>query len=122
LGCLLLALLPINLFLAGRRLRGLRARRRVPQPIFAGTPFAIEVEVTSPRGKVLGVRIEDRGEAHQAAWFLPRLGRGEVVWLRRDLTLPRRGRYAWAALRAWSGYPFGLASRQALLTAPEEGI
>jgi uncharacterized protein (DUF58 family) len=122
LGCLLLALLPINFLLAGRRLQGLRARRRVPQPIFAGTPFAIEVEIVSPRGKILGVRVEDRGDAHQAAWFLPRLGKGEVVRLRRDVTLSRRGRYAWAALRAWSGYPFGLASRQAWLTAAEEVI
>jgi uncharacterized protein (DUF58 family) len=122
LGCLLLALWPINFLLAGRRLRRLVARRRVPRPIFAGSPFAIEVEVVNPRGQVLGVRVEDRGDAHEGAWFLPRLRKGEALRLRRDLTLPRRGRYAWAALRAWSGYPFGLAARQALLTAAEEVI
>jgi uncharacterized protein (DUF58 family) len=116
---LMLALLPINVFLAGRRLRQLRARRRVPQPVFAGTPFTVEVEVTSPRGAVLGLRVEDRGDAHEVAWALPRLGRGVVVRLRRELTLPRRGHYAWAAVRAWSGYPFGLAARQAWLTPTE---
>jgi uncharacterized protein (DUF58 family) len=122
LGCLLLALWPLNFLLAGRRLGRLRARRRVPRPVFAGTPFPVEVELVSPRGKVLGLRVEDRGDAHEAAWFLTRLGPGEVVRLRRDVTLPRRGRYAWAALRAWSGYPFGLVARQAGLTAAEEVI
>ncbi len=122
LSCLVLALLPLNFVLAGRRLRQLRGRRRVPQPIFAGTPFPLDVEVSSPRGTVLGVRVEDRGEAHEAAWFLPRLRKGEVVRLRREVALPRRGRYAWPAARAWCGYPFGLTARQAALTPAEEVI
>jgi uncharacterized protein (DUF58 family) len=122
LSCLVLALVPINLLLAGRRMRQLRARRRVPQPVFAGTPFTVEVEIVSPRATVLGLRVEDRGERHDVAWFLPRLRRGQVVRLERDLTLPRRGRYAWEAVRVWSGYPFGLAARQAWLTAAEEVI
>src|SRR5437870_650197 len=41
LSSLLLAMLALNLFLAGRRLTRLRARRRVPQPVFAGKPFAV---------------------------------------------------------------------------------
>jgi uncharacterized protein (DUF58 family) len=120
--CLLLALVPLNLLLAGRRFQQLRARRRLPQPIFAGTPFSVEVEIASPRGTVLGVRVEDRGNAHESAWFLPRLVPGQVVRLRREARLPRRGRYDWAPVGAWSGYPFGLTARRANLTAAEEVI
>jgi uncharacterized protein (DUF58 family) len=122
LSCLILALLSVNLLLAGRRLRRLQARRRIPHPVFAATPFTLAVEVANPRAAIVGVRIEERGDAHKAAWFLPRLSRNEVVRLRHDLTLPRRGRYAFAPLTAWSGYPFGLAARQVPLTAAEEVI
>jgi uncharacterized protein (DUF58 family) len=119
LSCLVVALLPINVVLAGRRLRGLRARRRIPQPVFAGASFIVEVELTGAKGAALGVRIEDRGDAHEAVWFLPRIGNGERLRLQREVTLPRRGRYSWGALRAWSGYPFGLAARQTELAAGE---
>jgi uncharacterized protein (DUF58 family) len=122
LACFLLAFLPLNLWLAGRRLRQLRAVRRLPQPIFAGTRFALEIDVVSPRGTILGLRLEDCGDAHEVAWFLPRLRKGEGMRLRGQVTLPRRGRYSWGAVRAWSGYPFGLAGRRALLTATEEII
>jgi len=122
LGCFLLALLPLNLMLAGRRLRHLRASRRLPRPVFAGTPFAVQIELVSRRGPVLGLRVEDCGDAHEVAWFLPRLRKGELVRLRGEVTLPRRGRYAFAAVRVWSGYPFGLAARRAWLTATDEII
>jgi uncharacterized protein (DUF58 family) len=122
LSCLVLALLPLNWLLAGRRARRLRARRRVPQPVFAGAPFSVAVELTNPRAGMIGLRVEDRGDAHDVAWFVPCLRKGELVRLRREITLPRRGRYSWAGVRVWSGYPFGLVARLAWLTAPEEVI
>jgi len=39
-----------------------------------------------------------------------------VSW-RRQVVLPRRGRYIWGALQARSGYPFGLVERRRPLTA-----
>ena len=120
--CLMLALLLLNWLLAGRRLKHLRARRRLPQPIFAGTPLTIDIDVTSVRGTVPAMRIEDRGDAHAVAWFLRQLRSGEVLRLRRSIALLRRGRYPWPAVRALSGYPFGLVARRAELTPAEEII
>jgi uncharacterized protein (DUF58 family) len=123
LGYLMLAMAAFNALRAGRRLRQLRARRRIAEPVFAGTPCLIEVQIDNPqRGGVPAVRIEDHGPDHVLAWFIDRLeGRGERT-LRGEVVLPRRGRYAWGPLTAVSGYPFGLARRRALLTPGLEVI
>ena len=41
-----------------------------------------------------------------------------MTW-RREVTLPRPGRYTWGAVRVSSGYPFGLVERRRLLMAEE---
>jgi len=114
--------LALNWLLAGRLFKRLRARRRLPQPIFAGTPFTIDVELTCLRGTIVGLRIEDRGDAHQVAWFVSRIRRSEIVRLRHAITLLQRGTYSWGGVRGHSGYPFGLMARQVRLTAREEII
>jgi uncharacterized protein (DUF58 family) len=122
LGYALLAVAGLNLFVAGRRLKRLRGRRRLDQPVFAGAPCVVEVQVENAgRGALVGVRVEDRGEGHALSWFVARLeGHGRLT-LRRQLVLPRRGRYAWGPVTAVSGYPFGLAERRRVL-APGEDV
>jgi uncharacterized protein (DUF58 family) len=121
LGYAMLAVAGLNLLVAGRRLRRLRARRRIDEPVFAGAPCVVEVQVDNAgRGALVGVRVEDRGEGHTLSWFLSRLeGRGRRC-LRRQLVLPRRGVYAWGPVTAVSGYPFGLAERRWVLAPGEE--
>jgi uncharacterized protein (DUF58 family) len=41
---------------------------------------------------------------------------------RREVILPRRGRYAWGALTAVSGYPFGLVQRRVEMAPVEEVV
>ncbi|MGH7171223.1 MAG: DUF58 domain-containing protein [Gemmataceae bacterium] len=118
----LLVMAFLNLLAAGRSVRGLRARRRFAEWLFARTPCSVEVQVSNPgrRGR-LALRLEDGGPDNAATWFLDWLpGLGSTTW-RRDVNPPRRGRYTWAALRASSGYPFGLVERRVLL-APEEEV
>ena len=119
----LLAVVPmLNLLAASRALRGLRARRRIAQPIYAGVPCTVAVQAAPPRGRSrLGVRIEDAGPDHRLSWFVGRLGR-EGESFRGQVVLPRRGRYAWGPVTASSGYPFGLAFRHRTLAPAEEVI
>ena len=122
LGYLLLAVPLLNVLAAALPLRGLRARRRIASPIYAGVPFAVVVRVTPPKGRPrLGVRIEDGGPFSRLSWFVVRLER-DVPALRGQVVLPRRGRYAWGPLLASSGYPFGLAYRRKELAPAEEVI
>jgi uncharacterized protein (DUF58 family) len=125
----MLALWGLNLLVAWRRPRTLRVRRRTDGPVFAQTPFRMEVEVENPhRGAQVGLRLKDHGPDHALSWYVPRLARGEKVCLREEIVVPRRGWYGGDALQASNGYPFGLAERglrvdgdQAILVFPMLG-
>jgi uncharacterized protein (DUF58 family) len=125
----MLALWAVNVFLAWRRPCTLRVRRLCEGPVFARTPFRMELEVENPhRIAQVGLHLKDYGPDHALSWYVPRLARGDKVRLRGELTLPRRGWYGSEALRASNGYPFGLAERglrvegdQAILVFPPLG-
>jgi uncharacterized protein (DUF58 family) len=123
LGYALLGMAILSVLAAGRSLRGLRVRRRIAEWVFARTPCDVQVQVSNsgwlPR---LGLHIEDSGPDHAVTWHLDHLpGRGNRTY-RREVLLPRRGRYAWGAVRAGSAYPFGLVERQARLAPAEDVI
>jgi uncharacterized protein (DUF58 family) len=123
LGYALLAMAGLNLLAAGRSLRGLRVRRRITEWVFARTPCQLEVQVSnSGRRPRLGLRIEDRGPEHAVTWYADRLPGRDRQTFRRDVTLPRRGRYAWGTVAAVSGYPFGLVERRVALAPAEDVI
>lgn len=120
LGDVLVVLALGNLLAAGRSLRGLQARFRFDEWLFAGTPCVVEIQVSNPEPHPrLGLQIEDQGPDHAAAFRIDCLpAQGSVSW-RRQVTLPHRGRHTWGAVRASSGYPFGLVERRRLLSAEE---
>src|SRR5262245_40409930 len=122
LSCLLLAVWVLNVVVARRQVRRLRGRRFLEEPVFAQTPYRVEVELVNPgRRPRAGLRLEDGGPAHRSAWFVPLLpGRGRLR-LVRDVTLPRRGRYAWGPRWGRSGYPFGLV-RRGVTVAPAADV
>ncbi len=125
LGYAMAAVLALNLFVAGRRLRRARARPLFAQPVFAGAPAQLEVRVDGPpRGACMSVRIEmplgDNAPARSLAWFVERLARSPELILREKVVWPQRGRHAWGPVRAISGHPFGLVSRSAQLAPAGE--
>ncbi len=123
LGYALVTMAGLNLLAAGRSLRGLRVRRRIADWVFARTPCPLEVEVSNPgRRPRLGLRLEDRGPEHTVAWCADRLPAHDRQTFRREVVLPRRGRYAWGAVTAVSGYPFGLVERRRIVVPGEEAI
>jgi uncharacterized protein (DUF58 family) len=123
LGYFMLAAAGLNAAAAGRAAAGLRVRRRVPEPLFAGRPGPVVLEVAN-RGRRTrrGVRLEDAGPAHALQWFLPALGRGGAHTFRDQVVLAGRGRYAWGPVRGVSSYPFGLAQRGVRLAPGEDVI
>jgi uncharacterized protein (DUF58 family) len=119
LGYLLAAVPLLNALAAGWPLRGLRARRRIARPIYAGLPCAVSIQIAPTDGVRLGIRIEDVGPAHRLNWFIDRLERDGRSF-RGQVVLSQRGRYRWGPVVASSGYPFGLVYRRKELTPAEE--
>jgi uncharacterized protein (DUF58 family) len=129
LGYVLLVVFALNVLLAGRRLRRLRAARALGEPIFAGSPCAVELTVQASKPEVPGrpgalteVRLEDLGAEHHLAWFVERLAGGEVLHLHGEVALQRRGAYWWGPLVAVAGRPFGLIQRRVMLAPAREVI
>jgi uncharacterized protein (DUF58 family) len=123
LGYLLLVMLALNAVVAGRRLRRLRARRCVEEPVFAGTPCAIEVHLANTgRRPILGIGVEEDGPDHALAWRAVRLEKASTYTFRAEVVLPRRGRCTWGPTAVVSSYPFGLVRRRAEVGAVGEVI
>ncbi|MHB1424157.1 MAG: DUF58 domain-containing protein [Gemmataceae bacterium] len=130
LGDVLVVMMSLNLLAAAWNVRSLRARRRCADWLFARTPCEVELQVRNPSRRArLGLRIEEepigadsRSESagsRSATWLVDWLPARESISWRRQVVLPRRGRYAWGAVWASSGYPFGLVERRSLLTVEE---
>jgi uncharacterized protein (DUF58 family) len=118
----LLAIFVLNTLAARSQLRRVRARRRLPDLVFAQAPCTVEVEVWNEgRGKA-AVRIEDQGSDHSFTWGIGWLFRRSARSFRGTVVLPHRGRYAWGRLVAVSGYPFGLFERRRLVSADSESV
>lgn len=104
----MLTLTWLNWRLGQRQARRLRARRWVGALAFARSPLEVVVEVRNPdKSSCIGVRVEDRGAAHECTWFLNELAAGEHRRFRHKITLPRRGWYDWQPVRVGSSFPFG---------------
>ena len=139
LGDVLVVIVLWNLLAAGRSLRGLQVRRRFDDWLFARTPCVVEIQVSnSDQPARVGLRIDEDcpnvadsqsesagGNAAAALAASCRVdclaAQSSVNW-RREVTLPRRGRYRWGAVRASSGYPFGLVERRLPLASEETVI
>jgi uncharacterized protein (DUF58 family) len=108
----MLLLLAANALVARRQVRGIAVRRQLIGPVFAGEPADVALDVQCPGERLpLGIRIEDRGEAHTRMWFFDRLERRAVCRGGGTVIVPRRGWYAWNEARVVSGYPLGLVER-----------
>jgi uncharacterized protein (DUF58 family) len=110
---LLFFLWALNWFVARRSLWGLRAGRRWGEAVFAGAATSWQAAVVNVgRRPQNGWLLLDEGPGHTVRWFIGRIGVGERARLRRDVVLPRRGRYECPPLRAVSSFPFGLVRQE----------
>lgn len=119
---LMLLIWTLNFFLAGRRLRLLKAQRHIDGPIFAQTPFRQCLEIVNEdRRPQYGLRLSDDSPVRLPGdCFVVRILGKETIEFGAEVTLPSRGRFPCAGLRAASGYPFGLVDRSARIGAKED--
>jgi uncharacterized protein (DUF58 family) len=122
LGCFMLVIWMVNFLSLYRRMCHLRLRRWIPWPIFAKTPFPVQLEIANPQGKLLvGVRLVDQGPNHPAACFIPWMDKGKTIRFQKKQVLPRRGWQEWKSLQAVCGFPFGIAEG-ILSSQPEDRV
>jgi uncharacterized protein (DUF58 family) len=119
---LMLLIWLLNFFQAGHRLHRLKGQRHITGPIFAGTPFRLELELTNEAAKEqMGLRLVDSGPDHRLNFFAVRLEAGATARFVEQVVRPRRCRYELHPLRVVNGYPFGLVERSRPIS-PEEDI
>ena len=113
----------LNSLAAGWGLEHVRAHRHIVQPLFAQTPFLVEVEVSNPSPRELvAVQIVEKGSAHSQSNFCVRLeARGRRAF-RHEITLPYRGTYYWAPVVVSSGFPFGLIERRLVIPPAQKTL
>ncbi|MCS7168545.1 MAG: DUF58 domain-containing protein [Gemmatales bacterium] len=105
-----------------RGLRHVRIVRRLPQIMFAGRPFDVEIELENPRTRQVAVRVEDCSVEGVLRWHVPVLRRGERRVLRQATWLEKRGRHNWSQVRLSTGFPLGLLRRTVIYTQKAERI
>lgn len=110
----LLALWLLNFFVVRsyRKLRQVRIARQVREEVFAGRPFAFELEISNPtRTCFRNVSVVCQNPHAAARGFVPSLKPHGTVTAYGEGCFPSRGRHAWGAVELASGYPFGLFRR-----------
>lgn len=128
LACWVIVLILWNWWLARRQLRHLSVERRMPEFVFARTPFTWNVTVNNS-GRKLAHSVVVTEVAAPHAWFVSCVTSQDAVDLEGRATLPFRGAYTWSRLRLACGYPVGLASvvreierPQQVLVLPRPGL
>src|SRR5262249_1784623 len=122
LGCVMLVVWILHWFSSARRIRRLRGRRWIAEPIFAGQPFTLAVEIHNPsKAAQVGLVLHHGGPVGETRWPIPRLAGGASQHYGETVTHGSRGRYSVGPLTVSSRLPFGLMVRTAVL-APEEEI
>jgi uncharacterized protein (DUF58 family) len=112
LGYCLLAVFLLNMLVARRQSKSVRAECRLPDLVFARAPCQIEVEVRNEGAAKAAIRFFAGGPHPSPSWFVPWLARRETRSLRGDMVFGERGRHACGPVWAVSGYPFGLYQRR----------
>jgi uncharacterized protein (DUF58 family) len=116
LGTVLVVVLLLNALVVGRRLRGLEARCRLDELLFAGSSCRIEVLLRNPGPRPCpGVRLEMTRHDQTTAWYLDQVEAQGRPLCRGEVGLPQRGLWYWGPLTASSGQPFGLVRRRVVL-------
>ncbi len=104
-------------------MRGIRGRRIPTGPIFAGDAVECSIEIScTGKRPVRGIVVVDRGDGRNRKWLVLSLKPNAPLRIQRQETFPNRGRYAAAALRAYSSFPFGLTLRSVDLSDREDWI
>ncbi|GBD36561.1 hypothetical protein HRbin36_01686 [bacterium HR36] len=105
-----------------RNLRRVQVKRRLPDVVFAGEPFVLELELSNPGRRQLGLCVEDFSDEGRLQWYVPLLRRGEKLKLRQHTVIERRGRFRWTAIRLSTGFPLGLLRREVVIEDEAERV
>lgn len=125
LGCLMLALWVVGAvaLLLRPGLGAIRVRRGVPEPVFAGEPFTVTLEVTNTGYfRQRGVHLHDVDVYHNHRMAAPDLAPGQTDSDYYSVTLPRPGQFVWAPVEITTTMPFGLFRRRKLVQTGETTI
>ena len=109
---MMLSLIVVSGILSEQSVRKISLSRSIPQDIFAGTPFLVEVKLTNHKRFTpsLSLKIEDvgEGEAILGSQYLIKLPAQETIPVIYPCEFQMRGPHAFTGFRLSTRYPFGL--------------
>lgn len=119
-----LALVIVSGVLSEWMLWHVSVRRLLPARVFAGEPYAVEIELRNERGAypIVAVEVEDLREnapADKRCFFLRVAPGGSQVAVYRRTT-KSRGALAFSGFRVVTRFPFGFFEKSVAVDAPQE--
>lgn len=98
--------------ISGRRLKRLKARRRLLGLVHVGTPVMASLEIENPSyNRNHGIRMIDAGSDHAHRFGIGQMEPFQTQEIKYQIVPRRRGVYRWQPLQLSTAYPFGLARR-----------
>lgn len=124
----LLGLIALSGWLSEQSISGIRVERRIPLAVTAGQPARIEYHVRNRKRRLPSVSLEladrelargtERIRTAPEPAYVPLVAPGETARASMQLTLSRRGVYAFSRLVVATAYPFGLFIKERDIVLP----
>jgi len=109
---MMLSMMLVSGILSEQALKKIRVTRRLPDDIYAGTPFPVRFSIHNEKSRIpsysLSVSAYYPNKTQGAGGFLPRLGPGESGAALVDETVALRGRWVCSGFEVSTLFPFGL--------------
>lgn len=121
----LLSIIIISGIMSESTLRGVRARRELPQRVYAGEPAVVRLVLENSKARVpsYSLRLEEPGETDgvtSTRGYVLKLEKGSERATTVRYTFTRRGRYRLDGLKVSTRFPFGIFLKGRLVKDPKE--
>ncbi len=121
---MMLNLIVVSGILSEQSVKKLSLSRSLPQNIFAGSPFWVELRLTNLKKLTpsFSLEIEDMAEGHtiMGSRYILKIPARQTISVSYSARVEKRGRYAFRGFRLTTRYPFGLFIKTREIRADRE--
>lgn len=118
----------ISLLAGWASLRNLEITRVAPDGVMAGQPFEVRYQITNRQRRIgiYSLHFADRAESAGKPWlcecFVPMLPAGRTIQVTQNRSCPDRGRIEFDEIVLATRFPFGLITKLARVSIPQQTL